>query len=237
MKKVFTLVAMVCMAMGASAQGTYAVQDGDAIAAGDKITTVPNATLTFSETGGTFSAGKAVANWVDEDFVAYTTGSTSGKFSAGSEPTGCYYKIETAKAGKVTTGIQLSPNKGFYVVNKNFEKVTDYTYNLPADKGGYSQTMTTKEKCLDIISAVGTISNGSVTFNVEAGGVYYVFAGGSKLGFFGFKYETDGGTSGINNVTTSEVNENAPVYNLSGQRVNKETKGILIQNGKKFINK
>ncbi len=45
------------------------------------------------------------------------------------------------------------------------------------------------------------------------------------------------GTSGITSVTTDETNENAPVYNLSGQRVSKATKGILIQNGKKFINK
>ena len=29
--------------------------------------------------------------------------------------------------------------------------------------------------------------------------------------------------------------ENAPIYNIMGQRVNKNTKGILIQNGKKFI--
>lgn len=45
------------------------------------------------------------------------------------------------------------------------------------------------------------------------------------------------GTTDINSVTTDELDENAPVYNLAGQRVNKNTKGILIQNGKKFIKK
>lgn len=44
-------------------------------------------------------------------------------------------------------------------------------------------------------------------------------------------------TSGINAPTVEELDENAPVYNLAGQRVSKGTKGILIQNGKKFINK
>lgn len=46
-------------------------------------------------------------------------------------------------------------------------------------------------------------------------------------------------TSGIENVVNNTVkaNPNAPVYNISGQRVSKESKGILIQNGKKFINK
>ena len=41
--------------------------------------------------------------------------------------------------------------------------------------------------------------------------------------------------SGINNVTVDELDENAPVYNLAGQRVSKDAKGIVIQNGKKYI--
>lgn len=32
-------------------------------------------------------------------------------------------------------------------------------------------------------------------------------------------------------------NENAPVYNLAGQRVSKNYKGVVIQNGKKYFNK
>ena len=30
---------------------------------------------------------------------------------------------------------------------------------------------------------------------------------------------------------------NAPVYNLAGQQVSKDSKGVLIQNGRKFVNK
>lgn len=43
--------------------------------------------------------------------------------------------------------------------------------------------------------------------------------------------------AGISTVKAATLDANAPVYNLAGQRVNKNTKGILIQNGKKFINK
>lgn len=46
-----------------------------------------------------------------------------------------------------------------------------------------------------------------------------------------------GVATGINNITNNTINENAPIYNLAGQRVNKTAKGILIQNGKKFVNK
>lgn len=42
--------------------------------------------------------------------------------------------------------------------------------------------------------------------------------------------------TGITDVTVDEAfDENAPMYNLSGQRVDKNAKGIVIQNGKKFI--
>ncbi|WP_195252618.1 hypothetical protein [Hoylesella timonensis] len=46
-------------------------------------------------------------------------------------------------------------------------------------------------------------------------------------------------TTGIDNVNQldSTINDNAPMYNLAGQRVGKEYKGVVIQNGKKFINR
>lgn len=43
--------------------------------------------------------------------------------------------------------------------------------------------------------------------------------------------------AGIKNVQTIEVNEKAPIYNLAGQRVGKDYKGVVVQNGKKFIKK
>ncbi|WP_315363516.1 hypothetical protein [Prevotella jejuni] len=43
--------------------------------------------------------------------------------------------------------------------------------------------------------------------------------------------------AGIKNVQTIEVNEKAPIYNLAGQRVSKDYKGVVIQNGKKFVRK
>ena len=52
-----------------------------------------------------------------------------------------------------------------------------------------------------------------------------------------FLYELDETSTGISSVTTDKFDSNAPVYNLAGQRVSKNAKGILIQNGKKFINK
>ena len=44
-------------------------------------------------------------------------------------------------------------------------------------------------------------------------------------------------TTGINGVVADEVNADAPVYKLTGKRVNKNVKSILSKNGKAFINK
>lgn len=41
--------------------------------------------------------------------------------------------------------------------------------------------------------------------------------------------------TGIKDITTEAADANAPVYNLSGQRVGKNAKGVLIKNGKKYV--
>lgn len=43
------------------------------------------------------------------------------------------------------------------------------------------------------------------------------------------------GQSGISSVTVDGNNADAPRYNLAGQKVSKDYKGVVIQNGKKFI--
>jgi hypothetical protein len=41
-------------------------------------------------------------------------------------------------------------------------------------------------------------------------------------------------TTGIKAVKVAEP-ENAPLYNLKGQRVNSDYKGLVIKNGKKYV--
>ena len=66
-----------------------------------------------------------------------------------------------------------------------------------------------------------------------------------KLKLFNTTYEVDANNiliskksnpTGISNITTSEA-DNAPTYNLAGQKVNAAYKGIVIKNGKKMIKK
>ncbi len=53
----------------------------------------------------------------------------------------------------------------------------------------------------------------------------------------GVKIAFGGDTTGISDINATETEANAPVYNLAGQRVGNGTKGLLIKNGRKFINK
>lgn len=232
MKKFFTLIAAVALAASVNAQGTYAVQVGDKVNAGDKITSVKNVTLTYMENAGTaFAVGKKMVNWADADFTAYVCGVNNGKLVSGAEPTGCVYKFETVKAGSVTVGVQLGGTKGFHILDADFAEVAPASYNLPAAKDGESQKFTLNEKNENIIAAK---SNGIVTFNVAEGGTYYVFAAGTKLGFYGFKYEV-GTSTGISSVNAAAAKKDGKTYNMAGQEVSSSAKGLIIKNGKKYV--
>ena len=234
MKKFFTLIATVAMATSMNAQGTYAVQEGDNVKAGDQISSVDNITLTYMENDDVeFAAGKKTTNWADADFTAYVCGKNSGKLVSGAEPTGCAYKFETTKAGSVTVGGQLGGTKGFHILNADFAEVAPASYNLPAAKDGDSQEFTQNEKGENIIAEK---SNGTVTFSVAEGGTYYVFAAGSKMGFYGFKYVT-GTSTGISDIQAPKSSKDGATFNLLGQKVANDAKGLVIKNGKKFINK
>ena len=47
---------------------------------------------------------------------------------------------------------------------------------------------------------------------------------------------SQGGGSGINTVVT-KIDNNAPAYNVAGQRVNNNFKGLVVKDGKKYMNK
>ena len=219
------------MAASMNAQGTYAVQEGDNVKAGDQITSVENITLTYMENDGTaYAAVKKQTNWADADFGAYVCGKNNGKLVSGAEPTGCVYKFETVKAGSLTVGVQLNGNKGFHILDAEFAEVAPASYNLPA-KDGDSQKFEQNEKGENIIADK---SNGTVTFSVAAGGTYYVLAAGTKMGFYGFKYKA-GTSTGISSVSAAAAKKNGKTYNMAGQEVSSSAKGLIIKDGKKYV--
>lgn len=73
-----------------------------------------------------------------------------------------------------------------------------------------------------------------IIFKAEAGKQYTIMGNNWQLGIQGVKFT--GGTNGIQNISDAKnFNRNAPIYNLAGQRVDKNYRGVVIQDGRKFI--
>ena len=143
-------------------------------------------------------------------------------------------------------------------------KYTEATGVVPAGKAvlvkGESKTEYTLAPATEDAADFTTdlqISDGNVT---TEGGLYYAFA--TVDGKSGFKKLADGltipakkgylilsaasaksffafdeTTTGINEIEAEAAQDNAAIYNLAGQRVSKDYKGVVIKNGKKFLNK
>ena len=242
MKKLFVLLVIALSAIGASGQGVYMVQEGDKFTQGDVITSVSNITLTLSTDGGTFKDGRKQSNWADIDFKAYTSGGNNGKVTIDKSVSGTYYKFDVQKKGKLTVGVQFTGAKGFWVLDKTYNKIKSYTYNFPTQKGGESLQMTTNNKGEDVLPGDNKVkTNGTVTFDVEAGGTYYVMVSGSKMGFFGFKYSITAtvGTAGYATFCTtatckvpSGLTAYTAAYNATSGKVDltEVTDGIIPAN-------
>ena len=72
---------------------------------------------------------------------------------------------------------------------------------------------------------------GWITFDVTAGSSYWLFQDSSQVGFGGFEFS---GSTGIS-IVKSANEVAAPRYNLAGQKVSNDYKGVVIQNGHKFM--
>ncbi|MCR5711300.1 MAG: hypothetical protein K6G46_02460 [Prevotella sp.] len=77
-----------------------------------------------------------------------------------------------------------------------------------------------------------TVFNYYTIDNVAAGDINISYDGGTN--FYGFILKT---ATGIYTIDSTKVINNGAIYNLAGQKVNESYKGIVIKNGKKYIQK
>ena len=164
---------------------------------------------------------------------------------------GCYYELSAASAGTIKIGVFVNKgNHATYIVDKatgthiaaSAIDVEFYYQNntFTFDDNGTTIDMVSGKMADDFIiqHTNGYTQNrpalGYMTFDVEAGKTYYLFNPKSQLGIYGFYFAE--GASGIANVK-AEIESNAPRYNLAGQKVAENYKGVVIQNGHKMIQK
>lgn len=110
------------------------------------------------------------------------------------------------------------------------KKITNILYAINFEKWGAANTFAPEGTVTDVTKETYNFKN----WAGEAEEVVLEVAKNTQLRSIVVTYVDP---AGIETVETISVNENAPMYNLAGQLVNKNFKGVVIQNGKKFINK
>lgn len=210
MKKIFTLIAVVAMALTVNAQGKYAMTEGEAHAFGDKITSVQNCQMIFGDDDNpgdrpAFSGAEADTHLTEQGWGFYTKGNGVNGNKAG----GSVYVFKPTIAGAIAVAVVLNADKAFHV-SEDGTDLADYAGITVSDK-----------------------YYGTYSFTVKAGSTYKVWCDGSKLGFYGFELSDASSVKSIKNVTEN----NGEVYNLAGQKVDASAKGLVIKNGKKMIQK
>ena len=181
MKKLFTLMALACMTLGAQAQGKYALEAGTGdFAAGTQITSVDNITMTFGYEGE--AEYKAVLDDHPIDgYPVYTPGNgVNGKEDGKS---GTTYIFQPVKNGEITVAVALNGNKPFYVL-ENGTALSDYN-GMTVSEWTYT----------------------TYKFKVSGGKTYNVTCKGSKLGFYGFEYTVSDDQGGDTPVIPVNSNE------------------------------
>ena len=226
MKKFFTLIAVAMMAVCANAQGTYGLQNGDAgVASGTQEKSVANITMTWGVAGGADFKGGNKKNDVLKDQLG-ATAYCEGNGANGKLTEGTVYFFEPALDGTLTVGWVLNGGKKFYIQECSGSEPQDVTFTTVDAEGSAVELV-----CGGTLES--KLTGGLSTFAVAKGKKYAVYCAGSKLGFYGFKFEI---TSGISNLEVENAADNT-TYNVAGQKVSENTKGLVIKSGKKFINK
>ena len=215
-------------------EGTYtgkirAVYDGYYFEPG-KSTSVPASGEYFTfkaDVAGMFKIGFAVANGANR--YMYIVEQSTVRTLETSE-----YKVEGYVNG---------------VDNELGEPLWQASIKVNADRSiGNEHGQTWKDDAWTDVNELNQPKFGWFVFDAKANETYYIFTPNTQFGFRDCTFTAGatiadytptnpgkGGTSGINEVKSSSVNENAAIYNLAGQKVSKDFKGVKIQNGKKFF--
>ena len=252
MKKIFTLIATAIFALGANAQSTDVVELNaetyDATNSDNNTWKFTGTDITIVPDGGRPAGPK----YFPEGSTAETA-----TFAA------LNVKKDSKQSIKLPTGIQLyriqitgfSQGDNFdYIyawgqeVNGQWDfkdpigkGVTDNavinTAKHPIDPCGYKGSRVA-ESTREIGYFILDEDFGSEPFEGE----FSFFVSGNNQADMNYKLylsraAADAATTGISTVKGNKVNNNAAIYNIAGQQVSKDYKGLVIKNGRKFIQK
>ena len=211
MKKFFTLVAMALMAVGANAQELIAEVDF----------------TTATEFTGWNQFGDGQEGSVElkaGEGLAITVGSQTGQL----------WQPQTMVIPDGTFNLEEDGN---YKVVVDAKFPTAGTLQINMGSWSANDQATFPVEASDDFQTIECLFEG---WSVNAEGAHLLFQNGDFLGTTIVKsvkvIDLDGDPNGIEAVKANQL-VNGAIFNLAGQKVNANYKGVVIQNGKKFIQK
>ena len=168
MKKVQVLIFYLILSVVVKAEVVvFALQEGDAFASGQMVQVKEGiVSITFGENGGA-DFFEAIASHAVDGYYAYTRGNGVNGNSTG----GTFYTIKTEVPGTVEVAVMVNANKPFYI-EENGSAMEAYN------------GIEVEEKYI-----------GTYTFDAKASSSYKIYCAGSKLGFYGFKFSYNSGST------------------------------------------
>ena len=211
----------------------YAEGTGGALSLYKKVSETPQpetVKVNISDAGlATFSSAEALDFTDVENIYAYTATINGDKISftrVYQAPAETGLLLRNPNGGKAEADVPVIENVTLNVENAFVAVLDDIPSLATTTDGGTNYILNNGSKGIGFYKANSQ--------KVGAGKAYlHVPAGVGVREFIGFDEETDG----IRQIENGQTIDNAEIYNLSGQRVNKAQKGIYIVNGKKVVMK
>ena len=233
MKKIFTLIAVAAMALSANAQ-------------------TPAVTYTFDNQESTYVLGDncEATTYSMDGKVGFSVnylngGSVKMQVKLAANPEIFFeYANSGAKSNAVKTGENyMQCDSKNFIINVPV-KTNDVLYVKYSAKGSTAATVqiegseppvTQNEDAVTTCSAKTEADAVIFSCTATKGGTAKIkeTAGGMRVYAISINQEP----SGISTVKAAKFNTDAPAYNLAGQKVGKDFKGLVIKNGAKVVNK
>lgn len=189
---------------------------------------VPEETVTISPSGySTYAAYYPVDYSKLDDLKAYTVKLNAEKTEIvmneveGVVPAG----VAVLLKGKANTDYRLAKAEGWQDVTSDL-KLSDGTITSTDKKTVYG---------LATVNGKDGFYKASAGKTIPAKCAYLEVANSTSPAKFYSLGDHSGSTTGITSVKNEAAGNNAPMYNLAGQLVDKGYKGIVIKNGKKIV--
>ena len=223
MKKFFTLIAAVAMAASVNAQ-TFTFDTE--YAAGSVPATITNngIVMTVTEPHAKSAVDKNSQYFGTKD--SYKNFTTRFKTGGKSTSTKNYLTLTVPSDGTlnvyVRTGSSSATNRNIVLAQGETELLNKVILESDAVTVPMGTTEVKDTKVFPVVST--PVKKGDVSIKYPEGSMY----------IYGFELVT---ATGVSSVSVAEAKDKTATFNLSGQKVSDSYKGIVVKNGKKYLNK